>query len=274
MNEYYNNKNNIKQHQLRLVLFDGNNLLYKSFYCSKSRSVQEVRKIFLMNFFNVKNKLNGNVKIVWDSDRRATWRRKLYPKYKIQRKIDDDDHKILIEAKWAIKELLHDKRFNQYELETKEADDIVAHFVTKRIGFDHKIYIVSADKDFYQLLNKKNPQVVLYRIGNKKTFFTYKDFVEKYDIHPRKWIDVRALSGDPSDNIIGIDGVGIKRAIDIVNEYGRINRKNIKQLRKSKYLNDASFDDFKRLIMNKKLISLVKDYSGQKIDMNKNRWDF
>ncbi len=92
-----------------------------------------------------------------------------------------------------------------------EADDLIASFCMneqKRSKFD-RIIIVSADKDLYQLLSKK---VRMYN-PHKKELMGPSAFTKKYKIEPTLWPWVKALAGCPTDNVIGMRGVGEKTAI-------------------------------------------------------------
>ena len=103
--------------------------------------------------------------------------------------------------------------WSDVEIEGYEADDIIAYFV-KNSTYDNNFVIVSSDNDLYQLLGDR---VVQY-LPHKKEFFTHIDFKNEYDIMPDKYPFVKALAGDTSDNIKGIDGIGIKRGIKLIKE--------------------------------------------------------
>jgi DNA polymerase-1 len=87
-----------------------------------------------------------------------------------------------------------------------EADDLIAYTCQSEKYRDWQKIIVSSDKDFYQLLDDKT--VVMRPI--QKEIVNKNDVLEKYDIHPNNFAMARAMSGDPSDNLPGISGVGLK----------------------------------------------------------------
>jgi DNA polymerase-1 len=93
----------------------------------------------------------------------------------------------------------------QLMLESVEADDIISYVVQHA---DHKGWqkiIVSSDKDFYQLCD--NETVVFRPI--QKEFMNKPRLIEKFGIHPTNFALARAIAGDKSDNLPGVDGVGL-----------------------------------------------------------------
>lgn len=89
-----------------------------------------------------------------------------------------------------------------------EADDMMARVVAGLTGEDRAI-LISEDQDLYQLLSWK---CAIYH-PRKQEFVTAKSFKAKYDIPPNWWCGVKAIMGDDSDNLPGVEGVGIKTAI-------------------------------------------------------------
>jgi DNA polymerase-1 len=92
-----------------------------------------------------------------------------------------------------------------------EADDIVAYLATQQFrNTDAQKVIVSGDHDYYQLLDDKT--ITIYD-PSKRSYVTGDDVFNTYGIAPRNFCLARALSGDPSDNLDGIPGVGLKSTI-------------------------------------------------------------
>ena len=87
-----------------------------------------------------------------------------------------------------------------------EADDIIAYLCRYSSLKDEQKIIVSSDKDFYQLLDQKT---ILYRPVQKK-LLTQKDILEEHGIHPNNFALARAITGDKSDNLDGVPGIGLK----------------------------------------------------------------
>lgn len=85
-----------------------------------------------------------------------------------------------------------------------EADDVIASLVLHTLGPDDEAIIVCSDKDLYQLLA---PNVRIWNPSQNKTV-TLQSFYQEWGIGPRRWPMVKAMAGCPSDNVIGLAGVG------------------------------------------------------------------
>jgi len=94
----------------------------------------------------------------------------------------------------------------QFMFESTEADDIIAYVAQHKQLENYEKIILSSDKDFFQLLDKNT---VLYRPIQKEVL-NKNSIVEKFDIHPTNFAMARAMAGDKSDNIEGIQGLGLK----------------------------------------------------------------
>jgi DNA polymerase-1 len=152
-----------------------------------------------------------------------------------------------------------------------EADDIIGTF-SKNEGYE--IHIYSSDKDLLQLVND-NVTVHLLKKGMKEVHdFTPEKLLEVYELTHHQMIDLKALMGDPSDNIPGVPGVGEKTAIKLLKQYGSVDavlehaheikgklgekiQENVELAKLSKELVtidtkailDISFDDVKRSVV-------------------------
>jgi DNA polymerase-1 len=153
----------------------------------------------------------------WDSS--SSLRKKISPVYKANRtKTDKSDEEKEFDA-IAYKQfhIIRDKVLpyigfkNNFFYEGYEADDIIAEIIMSQV--DDKFVIVSADSDLYQLLFDK--EVTMYNTKSKKEV-TYSDFVEEHSIYPDDWLEVKAIAGCSSDNVIGVHGVGEKTAIKFI----------------------------------------------------------
>ncbi len=156
----------------------------------------------------------------WDS--KKSKRQSIYPKYKQKRidhqnKMTDKEKRFEKEFRQQIKNLrLHYLPAigfkNSFIQKGYEADDVMAsicHSIKKdRAKHAHdEIILITSDHDMYQLLSSD----VSLHDTNKP--LTHQGFKKKYNIHPYRWIDVKAIAGCSSDNIKGIPGVGEKTAI-------------------------------------------------------------
>lgn len=144
-------------------------------------------------------------------DSKYSKRKEIYPEYKAKRKQDiPEDIKLLNEK--CYKQLLQLRTQvlpqigfkNIFQVKGYEADDIIALLV-KKYRDDYVVY--SGDADLYQLLNYCS----MYKPNH--SLYTLADFEKEYEITPKQWVMVKAYAGCSSDNVIGIKGIGEKRAI-------------------------------------------------------------
>jgi len=98
-----------------------------------------------------------------------------------------------------------------------EADDIAAYIVSKKSKLPiDDIWLVSSDKD-WDLLVQPNVSRFSYVTRKEVTFDNWNDH---YDFNPEDYISIKCLTGDSGDNVVGVPGIGPKRAVGLVNEYG------------------------------------------------------
>jgi 5'-3' exonuclease len=103
----------------------------------------------------------------------------------------------------------------QIKLDGYEADDVIASYANA-LKQEHEVFIVTSDKDYYQILDKN---VVIFD-GMKLQTITIDQFRAENGIEPSQWIDVGALMGDDGDNIFGIPSWGIKTALKEIIKFG------------------------------------------------------
>ena len=135
-----------------------------------------------------------------------------------------------------------------------ETDDVLAAY-SKAYGEDCEIVICSQDSDYYQLITN---QVFVLRYRGDKSVLCDKAFIrEKYGIEPAQYAFFKSLTGDGSDNIKGIPGVGPKTAAALVNQFGTPEDllTNAEQIKQPK-LRESVMQNADRLSLNLKLITL------------------
>ncbi|MEG6508334.1 DNA polymerase I [Methyloligella sp. 2.7D] len=142
-----------------------------------------------------------------------TFRNELYADYKAHRPETPED----LRPQFP---LIRDavKAFNVACIEQKgyEADDIIATYAAQAASAGADVTIVSSDKDLMQLVQ---PGVAMYDTMKNKVIGE-EEVVEKFGVPPNKVIDVQSLIGDPTDNVPGVPGIGVKTAALLINEYG------------------------------------------------------
>jgi len=154
---------------------------------------------------------------------KPTYRHEVYEGYKAGRAKTDDELALQLEKSKEICEALN---IPIYSLAGFEADDMLGTIVEKMRGGGTDIIIASGDMDTMQLVsdnNKGSVKVYTLKKGIKETIlYDEKAVLERFGFEPKLLIDFKGLRGDPSDNIIGIAGVGEKSATDLIKNFGSI----------------------------------------------------
>lgn len=205
----------------KLLAVDGNSLLNRAFYGVKPLTTRDGKNTnAVYGFINMLSSHLETVKpdyaaIAFDL-KKPTFRHEKYSFYKATRTgMPPELAEQLDDAKKAA-ELLG---FHILSVEGFEADDILGTLSTLG-NEDIQVYILTGDRDSYQLVNKNVR--VLY-VSTKETKTVDEEAVmEKYGVKPQELIEVKALMGDTSDNIPGVKGVGEKTAIGLVQKYGTV----------------------------------------------------
>ena len=142
-----------------------------------------------------------------------TFRNELYDQYKANRPPPPED---LVPQFGLIRDATRAFGLPCIEMEGWEADDIIATYARLGREAGGDVTIISSDKDLMQLVG---PNVILYdqmkdrRIGPAEV-------VEKWGVPPEKMIELQALTGDSTDNVPGVPGIGPKTAAQLLEEYG------------------------------------------------------
>jgi len=151
--------------------------------------------------------------------KKPTFRSEEFSNYKAQRKEMEDDLKVQIPLVFESMDLLGILKIN---CEGYEADDIIGTLVTKLESDEaNQIYIVSNDRDMWQLISKN----VYVLIPNTKGGFDKIDEEEalkRLEFDKKHLVDYKALRGDTSDNIPGVYGIGEVTAKKLISQYGTV----------------------------------------------------
>jgi len=186
----------------------------------------------------------------------TNFRKILLPHYKAQREAMPEE---LYEQMETIKSLLEKTGITYLQLESQEADDLIASFVSQKLKDNtHLTFdIFTRDKDLLQLLNQ-NINILKY-INGKSTLYTYENFCEEYKFIPNSYVDYLSLLGDNVDNIEGIKGIGPVNAKKLIQQFQNV--ENIYQeINKLPEITKRLLVGKEKLVFsNKKIISLVKN---------------
>lgn len=210
----------------KVVLVDGNNLLFRSYYATAyTGNIMRNRDGFptngLYGFVNMINKIvaEENPKYMMVAfDIGKTFRHEKYKDYKGGRRETPEDLKVQFPI---AKKILTAMGIKYLECEGYEADDIIGT-ISSWCDKDpeYEALIVSSDKDLLQLISEET----VVKLLKPKDYIMMDEatFIQTYGFEPIKMIDLKALMGDASDNIPGVKGIGEKTAIKLLTQYGSL----------------------------------------------------
>ena len=207
----------------RTLLIDGLNLFFRNFAMMNMVNPSGIHIGGLGGFFRslgaeIRRTQPDQVYVVFDGAGSTTNRKNILSEYKSGREDQrvtnwevfdslDDEHDSKVDQIVRVIHYLKTLPVKTVILDKVEADDIIAYLCNKLPNHpDDKLFIVSSDKDFLQLVNKN---VVVYRPMEKK-YYTEEVFKAKYKMSPQNFILHKTLLGDASDKIKGVKGLGEK----------------------------------------------------------------
>lgn len=210
----------------RLIIIDSNALLHRSFHALPPltmRSGQETGAVygFLLTLFKAIKDLNPKYIVACFDTKAKTFRHEKFQEYKAQRPVTPSG---IISQIPITKDVLGSFKIPVFAKDGFEADDLIATIcnLVQKENKDLEIFILTGDLDNLQLVNEK---IKVYTLGKgiKDTVIYDTDKVkERFDVHPNQMVDFKALTGDPSDNIPGVEGIGKKTAAEIIQRYKTI----------------------------------------------------
>ena len=250
----------------KLLLVDGNSIINRAFFAVIGRAPMTAPDGTptgaLNGFFNtllsVKDEINPDKICVLFDLKAPTFRHKMYPDYKAQRKGMMPELSAQMPIAKEILDLIGIKRM---EMEGYEADDLIGTLSLLGANQGDKVFILSGDHDDFQLIDD-NVSVILPQSGKGKpprVLFDREMFEETYNVKPEVFVYVKALMGDNSDNIKGVEKVGEKTAFKLIADYGSIDGifDNLDKLTPSLRSNVRKSREL--IDMNIKLCSILRD---------------
>ncbi len=210
----------------KFIIIDGNSLMNRAFYALPLLKTKQgfftnaVYGFVSMLIKTIEDENPEYLAVVFDKAA-PTFRHEKYPDYKGHREKTPEELKGQIPL---LKELLHAMGVFFYEKEGYEADDLIGAFSEKadKKG-DKEITIISGDKDLIQLLTNESTKLFLTRKGiSEFELYDREKVKEVYDLEVEKFLDLKALMGDKSDNIPGVPGIGEKTATKLLKEFDNL----------------------------------------------------
>ena len=210
-----------------VMLIDGMNLFIRVFSAIPTTNEDGVHVGGIVGFlrslaFNINMIRPTRAIIVFDGKGGSNRRRKIFPEYKMGRKMSyrlnrahnfltrEEEQQMMIRQLNRVVEYLECLPVSIMNMEQTEADDVIG-YLSKHIYRNSKTTIVSTDKDFLQLVDKNTN---VYSPTKKKMYDEEKVF-EEYGIHPKNFLLFRMFDGDKSDGIPGVNGIGKKTLIKL-----------------------------------------------------------
>ena len=245
----------------KLVIIDGNSIINRAFYALPEMNNKEGLKTHaIYGFTTMLFKIIDTYKPTHISvafDRKSpTFRHTEFKEYKAGRKKMPDELKVQFEP---LKELLDKFNINRLEIDGYEADDIIGTVSKLAEENEYKVYIVTGDKDAIQLASDKTTTLITKKGILEVEEYDFNSVMERYEMTPSQFIDLKGLMGDKSDNIPGIPGVGEKTGIKLIKEYSNIEGiiENIESLKGS--IRKKLEENKELAIMSKRLATIVRD---------------
>lgn len=250
--------------QKTLILIDGHALAYRMYFAlertkmrtSTGLSTWAVYGFFKAIFDLLKEHQPDAIAVSFDLGRK-TFRTEAFPEYKANRDSMPDS---LREQMSLLFEGVKALDIPIYQLEGFEADDVIGTICSRAKELGHKAYILTGDRDSFQLVDKEGNISVLIPSKGELIEYDWDKVHERMGVYPDKIIDLKGLSGDASDNIPGVKGIGDKTAIKLLDEFGTIEGvlENIENI-KSQSQRDKLITDREMAIKSKFLATIDKN---------------
>ncbi|MBR4461872.1 MAG: DNA polymerase I [Erysipelotrichaceae bacterium] len=206
---------------MKLLLIDGNSVLFRAYYATSYGNVMQTSKGVYTNavyaFTNMLNKALKEIQpdycVVAFDKGKHTFRHEMMPDYKAGRRETPPELAMQFDL---VREMLEAYELPYLEFDDIEADDIIGSLAKK---YDFETCILSSDRDMLQLIDDTTSVYVMRKGMSDIARMDEKALKEEYGLTPKQIIDYKGLAGDKSDNIKGVEGVGDKTAVKLLNDY-------------------------------------------------------
>lgn len=200
-----------------------------------------------LGIFSLLKKIDDNMSVddvvfALDSNQGSLYRKDLFQEYKAHRPEKEEE---LVRQEKELIRILTNTGIQVVQKDGFEADDLIGSLAVSEANNGTEVAILSPDKDILQLVSDKIHVMKVSNSESNKVFDFYNTEQVRTDIgvYPQQIPDLLALMGDVADNIPGINGIGLKTAVKIINEVG-----NIENLIKDPEL-------IKRIVKNPKILN-------------------
>ncbi len=258
----------------RIVIIDGNSLINRAYYAMQRPMITKegIYTQGLYGFINMLTKIRGDyapdyIVVAWDR-KAPTFRHEEYKEYKAGRKKMPPELAMEIPL---MKDILTAMRIASLEIDGFEADDIIG--TVARIAEEEGLepLIITGDKDALQLATDVTQVLITKKGISEFDLYDREKMIERYQLTPEQFIDLKGLMGDQSDNIPGIPGVGEKTGIKLLTQFGSVANllANTDQIANAKLR--AKVEDNAQLAAMSRRLATINKYVPLDIDLEEYR---
>ena len=251
--------------QKKLFLLDAMALIYRAYYAfSKNPRINSkgLNTSAILGFANtltevLKKESPTHIAVAFDS-KAPTVRHTDFAAYKAQRLEVPED---ILASLPYIRQLIEGFNIPVVILDGYEADDLIGTLAKKAEKQGFRVFMMTPDKDFGQLVSESIFMYKPARMGNDVEIWGVKEVCERYGIErPEQVIDLLGLWGDASDNIPGVPGIGEKKAKNLIREFDSIENllQNLDQV-KEKRSQESLREHAEQALLSKKLATIILD---------------
>lgn len=214
---------------MKAIIIDGNSLIYRTYYATLNQLAYYQKnnlppvnalKLTMLIILKLITQQHYDYALVAFDHAKKTIRHNTYAQYKAGRKPMPDE---LVYQLPLIKQAIEIIGIKQISLEGIEADDIIGWFSNLMNKLNIEVEIFSSDKDLLQLVNEKT-FVNLLKTGisdiQRVTLLNFGDVFN--NLTPKQVVDFKGISGDSSDNLNGVKGIGPKTASELIRKFGSL----------------------------------------------------
>jgi len=205
-----------------LMIVDSLNLAFRY----KHSGATDFAEDYLRTVNSLKKSYKAQYVIIAGDQGSSSYRKAIYPEYKQNRKDKFENQTDAEKAAFELffedftKTLIHIENETDYPVirfPGVEADDIAAYIVNKKSKLPiNDIWLISSDRDWDLLVQE---HVSRFSYVTRKEI-TVENWNTHYEFSPEDYISIKCLTGDSGDNVAGVPGIGPKRAVSLVSEYG------------------------------------------------------
>jgi DNA polymerase-1 len=208
----------------RLFLIDGSGLAYRSYFAfirnplinSKGENTSATYGFTRTLLDLLRQERPDYIAVVFDTAE-PTFRHARFAAYKATRQKMPDDMSVQLPR---LKEVVEALGVPIIEVPGFEADDVMGTLAKRAEQQGIETYLVTADKDFMQLVSPLIKIYNLRRVDGQQEVLDAAGVAQKFGVPPERVVDVLALMGDSSDNVPGIPGIGEKTAVKLIQDHG------------------------------------------------------